>query len=123
MAHGQASEEVPVVKIVLEKSTIKFGPKASVPIAGVFDNWDATLTFKSTAPESGVVDIKIQAASGYREQHEVQQAREQGFLQRRSASVDHVSLHQGRADRALTPLMFMARLQSVGFLKTAKVTG
>lgn len=63
MTEAQASGEVPVAKVILEKSTIKFGVKASVPIEGVFDKWDATLTFASTAPESAVLDIKIQAAS------------------------------------------------------------
>src|SRR5215470_18005656 len=54
---------VPVFKITPVKSTIKFGVKASVPIEGTFDKWDATLTFTSTAVESGVLDVKIQAAS------------------------------------------------------------
>ena len=32
-------------------------------IKGVFDKWDATLTFTSTDPATGVLDIKIQADS------------------------------------------------------------
>jgi polyisoprenoid-binding protein YceI len=63
MTRAQTSGEVPVARVIPEKSTIKFGVKASVPIQGVFDKWYATLTFTSTAPESGVLDIKIQAAS------------------------------------------------------------
>ena len=37
--------------------------KASVAIDGKFNKWDATLTFPSTDPESGVLDIKIYADS------------------------------------------------------------
>ena len=37
--------------------------KASVPIAGNFDKWDATLTFASPDVTTAVLDIKIQAAS------------------------------------------------------------
>jgi polyisoprenoid-binding protein YceI len=37
--------------------------KPSVPIEGNFDQWDATLTFSSTDATSGVLDIKIQAAT------------------------------------------------------------
>jgi polyisoprenoid-binding protein YceI len=37
--------------------------KASVPIAGTFDKWDATLTFTSRDATTGVLDVKIQAAS------------------------------------------------------------
>ena len=60
---AQASTEVPVFKITPVKSTIKFGVKASVPIEGVFDKWDATLTFTSNHAEDAVLDVKIQAAS------------------------------------------------------------
>jgi len=54
---------VPVFKITPIQSTIKFGVKASVPIEGTFKKWDATLTFTSTDPTTGVLDIKIDAAS------------------------------------------------------------
>lgn len=60
---AQDAASVPVFKITPVKSTIKFGVKALVPIEGTFDKWDATLTFTSTAVESGVLDVKIQAAS------------------------------------------------------------
>jgi polyisoprenoid-binding protein YceI len=42
---------------------MKFSVKASVAIDGTFDKWDATLTFPSTDVTTGVLDIKIQAAS------------------------------------------------------------
>jgi len=60
---AQDASGVPVFKITPVKSTIKFAVKASVPIEGTFDKWDATFTFPSTAAESGVLDVKIQAAS------------------------------------------------------------
>jgi len=62
-AIAQAPSDVPVFKVTPVKSTIKFGVKASVPIEGTFDKWDATLTFTSTAAESAVLDVKIEAAS------------------------------------------------------------
>jgi polyisoprenoid-binding protein YceI len=37
--------------------------KASTAIAGKFDNWDARLTFTSPDETTGVLEIKIQAAS------------------------------------------------------------
>ena len=40
--------EVPVFKITPVKSTIKFAVKASVPIEGTFQTWDATFTVTST---------------------------------------------------------------------------
>ncbi len=46
-----------------EQSTIKFDVKASVAIEGKFDKWDATLTFTSPEVTTGVLDIKIQAAT------------------------------------------------------------
>jgi polyisoprenoid-binding protein YceI len=53
----------PVGVITKEGSSIKFNVKASVAIDGTFDQWDATLKFGSTDVTSGVLDIKIQAAS------------------------------------------------------------
>ena len=58
-----ARAQGPVAVIPEEGSSIKFNVKASVPIDGTFDKWDATLTFGSTDPTSGVLDVKIQAAS------------------------------------------------------------
>jgi len=46
-----------------EDSSIKFHVKASVAIDGTFDKWDATATMTSPDVETGVLDIKIQAAS------------------------------------------------------------
>jgi polyisoprenoid-binding protein YceI len=58
-----AQEQGPVFTITPEQSSIRFFVKASVAIEGNFDKWDATLTFPSTDATSGVLDIKIQAAT------------------------------------------------------------
>jgi polyisoprenoid-binding protein YceI len=42
---------------------MKFDVEASVAIKGTFDKWEATLTFTSPDVTTGVLDIKIQAAS------------------------------------------------------------
>jgi polyisoprenoid-binding protein YceI len=55
--------QIPVFVITPEESTVQFFVKASVAIEGKFDKWDATLTFPSTDVTTGVMDIKIQAAS------------------------------------------------------------
>jgi polyisoprenoid-binding protein YceI len=55
--------QAPVFVITPEQSTIKFYVKSSVGIEGNFDKWDATLTFTSTDVSTGVLDIKIRAAS------------------------------------------------------------
>jgi polyisoprenoid-binding protein YceI len=54
---------VPVFKVTPVQSSIKFAVKASVPIEGTFDKWDATLTYTSRQVEDGVLDVKIQASS------------------------------------------------------------
>src|SRR5215510_2967328 len=53
----------PVFTIMPDQRTIKFYIKASVHVAGTFDKWDTTLTFPSTDPTTGVLTIKVQAAS------------------------------------------------------------
>lgn len=55
--------EAPVFEITPVESKIQFNVKASVAIEGVFDKWDATLTFTSPDVATGVLDIKIQAAT------------------------------------------------------------
>ena len=44
-------------------SKVNFSIKASVALEGTFSKWDATLTFTSPDITTGVLDIKIQAAS------------------------------------------------------------
>jgi polyisoprenoid-binding protein YceI len=53
----------PVFEFSKQDSSIKFNVKASVAIEGTFDKWDASLTYPSTDVTTGVLDIKIQAAS------------------------------------------------------------
>ena len=56
--------QAPVFEITPVQSSIKFDVKASsVKIAGKFDKWDASLTFASPDETTGVLEIKIQAAS------------------------------------------------------------
>jgi polyisoprenoid-binding protein YceI len=55
--------QVPVFEVAPVESTIKFSVKASVPIIGQFEKWDATLTFTSSEVTTAVLDIKIQADS------------------------------------------------------------
>src|SRR5215470_15866956 len=58
---AQNSAAVPVFEITPVESKIKFDVEASVKIQGIFDKWNATLTFTSTDATTGVLDIKIQA--------------------------------------------------------------
>jgi len=60
---AQAPAAVPAFKITPVESKIKFHVEASVTIEGTFDQWNASLTFTSTAVESAVLDVQIQAAS------------------------------------------------------------
>jgi polyisoprenoid-binding protein YceI len=55
--------QVPVFAVSPQQSSIKFFVKASVALTGNFEKWDAALTFTSTDVTTGVLDIKIQAAS------------------------------------------------------------
>jgi polyisoprenoid-binding protein YceI len=60
---GVGRAQVPVFKITPVESKIRFSVKASVPIVGTFNVWDATLTFSSADVTTGQLNIKIQAAS------------------------------------------------------------
>lgn len=55
--------QAPVFTINQDDSTVKFSVQASVQIAGKFDKWDASLKFTSSDVTTGVLDIKVQAAS------------------------------------------------------------
>jgi polyisoprenoid-binding protein YceI len=55
--------QAPVFDITPLDSSIKFHVKSSTTIAGKFDKWDATLTFTSPDETTGVLEVKIQAAS------------------------------------------------------------
>jgi polyisoprenoid-binding protein YceI len=58
-SHAQA----PVFAVTPNQSTINFHVKASVDLTGQFKTWTATLNFKSVDATSGVLDIKIEAAT------------------------------------------------------------
>jgi polyisoprenoid-binding protein YceI len=53
----------PAFTITPVKSKVSFYVKSSVKVEGTFEKWDATLVFTSTDASTGVLDIKIQAAS------------------------------------------------------------
>jgi polyisoprenoid-binding protein YceI len=55
--------QAPVFQITPELSKIDFSVKASVALEGIFEKWEATLTFPSTDVSTGVMDIKIWADS------------------------------------------------------------
>ncbi len=55
--------QVPVFVTTPADSSIKFYVKSSVALTGVFNKWTATLKFKSSDVTTGVLDIKIQAAT------------------------------------------------------------
>jgi polyisoprenoid-binding protein YceI len=59
---GQA-QAAPVFVIAAQESSIRFHVKASVDLAGSFDKWNATLRFSSPDVTTGVLNLKIQAAS------------------------------------------------------------
>jgi polyisoprenoid-binding protein YceI len=58
-----AQAQAPVFAITTEESSVRFFVKSSVAIEGKFDKWSATLTFTSPDVATGVLDIKIQAAT------------------------------------------------------------
>ncbi len=58
-----AQSQAPVFQTTPEDSTIKFYVKASVALVGNFDKWSATLKFTSPDVTTGILDIKIQAAT------------------------------------------------------------
>ena len=60
---AQESAGVPVFEISQTTSSIHFAVNASIAIAGTFDQWNATLTFKSRDATSAALDVEIQAAS------------------------------------------------------------
>ncbi|HKD83530.1 MAG TPA: YceI family protein [Terriglobales bacterium] len=57
------AQSAPVFSITTADSSITFYVKASVELRGTFDKWDASLTFTSPDVSTGVLDVKIQAAS------------------------------------------------------------
>jgi polyisoprenoid-binding protein YceI len=58
-----AQAQAPVYEITPVASSVNFDVEASVAIKGTFAKWDATLTFASPDVTTGVLDLKIQAAT------------------------------------------------------------
>lgn len=58
-----ASAQAPVFKIDVAKSKITFSVKASVAIDGTFTKWESGLRFTSPDVDTGVFEVKIDAAS------------------------------------------------------------
>ena len=88
--------QAPVFEITAVESSMKFDVEASVAIVGKFDKWDATVTFASPELSTGVLDIKIQAASvdtgsGMKNG----KLKGKDFFDVEQQSVDHVSLDEG----------------------------
>jgi polyisoprenoid-binding protein YceI len=63
LAAPASRAQAPVFVITPGESTVKFYVKASVALTGDFEKWDATLTFTSPDVTTGVLEIKIQAAT------------------------------------------------------------
>lgn len=63
LAPAATRAQAPVYAITPQESMIKFHVKASVDLAGKFEQWGAALKFSSAQVESGVLEIRIQAAS------------------------------------------------------------
>lgn len=55
--------QAPVFATSAVDSSIKFYVKASVALVGQFDKWEAALTFRSPDVTTGVLDIRIEAAT------------------------------------------------------------
>jgi polyisoprenoid-binding protein YceI len=64
-SRAKAPDDAPVFEMTPPAGGFKitFNVKASVPIEGVFEKWDATLKFASTDVTTGVLDITVDAAS------------------------------------------------------------
>jgi polyisoprenoid-binding protein YceI len=62
---AQAPADVPVFVVTPPAGGFKitFNVKASVPIEGVFEKWEATLKFTSADVTTGALDIKVDANS------------------------------------------------------------
>ena len=58
-----SSAQVPTYEITPEESAIKFGVDSSVSIKGVFEKWNAHVTFSSRDVRSAAIDIEIEAGS------------------------------------------------------------
>jgi len=58
-----SSAQIPTYEITPEESTVQFGVDSSVSIKGVFEKWNARVTFSSRDVRSAAIDIEIEADS------------------------------------------------------------
>jgi polyisoprenoid-binding protein YceI len=63
MLFSAAAAEAPVFQLTPTESAVTFDVESSVAIRGKFTKWDASLTFTSPELSTGVLDIKIHAAT------------------------------------------------------------
>ena len=63
IVRAQSSKGVPVYQITPVQSKVDFSVKASIALEGTFEKWNATPTFSSDDVSTGVLDVKIDAAS------------------------------------------------------------
>ena len=63
VTQAQSSKDAPVYQITPVLSKITFFVKSSISLEGTFKKWDASLTFTSPDVSTGVLDVKMQAAS------------------------------------------------------------
>jgi len=62
-ARPQAPAGIPVFEFDKAKSSVGFNVKASVAIAGKFDQWDAKMTLTSTDVTTGVWTSRLRRAA------------------------------------------------------------
>ena len=60
---GAGYAQVPTYEVTPTESSIKFGVESSASIKGIFEKWNATITFSSRDINSAVLDIEIEADS------------------------------------------------------------
>jgi polyisoprenoid-binding protein YceI len=84
--------QVPVFEINRAESSIQFSVKASIEIAGTFENWSASVKFSSPELTSAILDIRIQAASVHTGSDVKDGAERERFLRCGAESVDEVTI-------------------------------
>jgi polyisoprenoid-binding protein YceI len=63
LTSSSRAQAPPVYQITPVSSSVEFNVKSSVSITGKFDKWNSSLVFTSPDINTGVLDIKIDAAS------------------------------------------------------------
>ena len=63
IVRAQSSKGVPVYQITPVQSKVNFSVNASIALEGTFEKWNVALTFTSDDVSTGILDVKIDAAS------------------------------------------------------------